>query len=133
MLAAGTQWNAALIQQLFTSKNAAEILSLPISQVEARDRLVWQHTKEGIYSVVSAYQWLSKIGSSSPHPLERSNNQAVIQQMWRCLWSMKIKGMLKHFIWQAYHHILPTNDKLMGKGIHVEVRCKTCEESTKTL
>lgn len=42
-------------------------------------------------------------------------------------------GKIKHFIWRAVHHLLPTNEKLIQKGLSLDPICKTCGEGTESM
>lgn len=56
----GTCWNERLVNQLFMKSEAEAILHMPISLTGIKDKLIWQHTTHGHYTVNSAYEWLSK-------------------------------------------------------------------------
>lgn len=48
-------WNQKLIHKLFTPNEANVILQLPISNHGANDQLIWMHSKEGHFTIRSAY------------------------------------------------------------------------------
>lgn len=54
-------------------------------------------------------------------------------RMWKRLWGMKIKGKIKHFLWRAYHRLIPTSAQLKQKGMMVEDWCKVCGEEKETM
>lgn len=133
MIAGRGQWNAELIQSIFTTSDAAAILTTPISKAGLQDRLVWHHSRKGNFTVASAYSWLLNSSPLSQHAPESSNSRAANKSMWKRLWGMNIKGKIKHFLWRAWHRILPTNDQLLRKGSQIDALCKTCGEADETL
>ena len=46
---------------------------------------------------------------------------------WKKLWNLKISQKVKHFIWRAFHNILPTNFNLSRRGISYAISCPRCE------
>lgn len=116
----GRRWNAGLINKVFLPVDATAILQIPLSYLGRRDTLVWHHTHRGNYIVDSAYKWLITQRSSENLSPETSTRGEQERVMWRRLWGLKIKGKVKHFLWRAYHKILPTCDKLRQKGIMVD-------------
>lgn len=131
MTSDGKTWNLDLIRRIFIKGDAEAILHTPISQLGTRDKLVWNHTRNGILSVDSAYQWITN--QQMPDKPESSTCVAKERNMWRRLWSMNIKGKIKHFLWRAYHNILPTGNRLLQKGLQIDAICKCCGEGPETI
>ncbi|CAN6562972.1 unnamed protein product [Malus baccata var. baccata] len=50
-----SSWKVDLISANFQRDDVREILSIPLSKTGSRDRFVWHHTVNGIYSVRSGY------------------------------------------------------------------------------
>ncbi|XP_040990995.1 uncharacterized protein LOC121238231 [Juglans microcarpa x Juglans regia] len=46
------QWDRALVQHIFNAREADIILKTPISSLNSRDKLVWQGTREGVFSTM---------------------------------------------------------------------------------
>lgn len=53
-------WNEELIQQIFSKEEAQLILSIPVSIMRGKDRLVWSSSQIGQYSVSLGYK-LAKV------------------------------------------------------------------------
>ena len=67
------EWNTELVREIFLPQDAEAILSIPISESHARDRMVWAEDKRGNFKVRSAYRLArdivvegSNIGCSNP-------------------------------------------------------------------
>ncbi|KAF5470770.1 hypothetical protein F2P56_011261 [Juglans regia] len=54
------QWKEPLLQELFTQQEIIDIKSIPISMRGREDKLVWQFTTNGLYTVKSGYH-LNKV------------------------------------------------------------------------
>jgi hypothetical protein len=48
-------WKTTLIKEVFWEEEAQNILQIPLSPLNAKDRRIWRGTKNGEYSVQSAY------------------------------------------------------------------------------
>lgn len=86
MLDAGKDWNLELITRLFNRKDATTIRQIPISKMRQKDRLVFYHSNNGIYSVGSAYQVLASAKSQFCTQPKSSCSKAQEQLMWKRLW-----------------------------------------------
>lgn len=128
MCAESHSWNVGLVQSLFSQKDSSAILQTPISQLGLHDKLVWQHTQQGQFTVASAYHRASQQRKTHPTAPESSHHRDSEKAMWKRLWGMKVKGKIKHFMWRLYHWIIPTNDRLLQKGIDVDPICRGCGE-----
>ena len=48
-------WNGALLRELFTDEEVALVLSMPVSNIGQGDAQVLRGTKNGLFSIKSAY------------------------------------------------------------------------------
>lgn len=48
--------NKELLRNIFNPAEVSTILSIPVSSLGMKDRLVWKHTPNGQYSVKSGYK-----------------------------------------------------------------------------
>jgi hypothetical protein len=48
-------WNIPLVQEVFNEEEASMICNMGVYPQRGRDRLVWEHTKNGFFIVRSAY------------------------------------------------------------------------------
>lgn len=96
-------WDEDLIVDLFTARDVAIILSIPLSD-DDRDTWYWRHEKMGHYSVKSAYIVIQETKTHS--------HTAANSGFWRKLWNLKIPPKVKNFLWRAAANCLPTKDLL---------------------
>ncbi|XP_045791279.1 uncharacterized protein LOC123885984 [Trifolium pratense] len=101
------KWNEALIHQLFNLRDAAEILKIPISCMQDEDVPIWRFSKNGIYSVRSAYYQLMEAIIDNTHLRVEGD-------------SMKI--------WRTLGGCLPV--RLLQKGVQCEPNCPCCASAT---
>lgn len=86
----GKRWNVDLINMIFSEQEAVAILQMPINRMDAKDRIIWAHAKNGIYSVNTAYRRLEKGRSLiGLHP-ESSSNREQETKMWKRTWGVQI-------------------------------------------
>jgi hypothetical protein len=118
-----------LIHEIFLEEEANMICGLPICPGSQRDRLEWMGTKNGMFTVKSAYH-LSKelcdftIGSCS--------NSDSNSEQWKNVWCIKGAPVVKTFLWQACNEILPTRANLFRKKVIFSPLCPICELETET-
>nr|XP_017256465.1 PREDICTED: uncharacterized protein LOC108226023 [Daucus carota subsp. sativus] len=92
MITGERRWDEDLIQDIFVTRDANLILSIPLCNDEV-DRWYWRKEKLGFYSVKSAYILLQE---SKPN-----NNISGNKSVWKRLWNLKVPPKVKHFIWRA--------------------------------
>lgn len=107
----------------FNSRDTDIILSIPLNP-ESHDTWYWRQEKLGDYSVKSAYSMLRDI--------KQDNSGASNSGLWRKLWNLKIPLKVKHFLWRACTHCLPTKDQLLSKRIQLNILCPSCNEYPET-
>jgi hypothetical protein len=98
------KWKGVFISEIFSEEEAMLIKCIPLSPFPAEDRIIWSGTKNGIFSVRSAYflemeNLGSKCGSSS---------QPAVGTDWKECWSLNVPNVVKLFLWKAFHNLLPT-------------------------
>ncbi|GER43364.1 ribonuclease H-like superfamily protein [Striga asiatica] len=79
------------------------------------DRLRWIWSKNGKFTVASAYaKFLNKKWSLLDRP-EGSTNNIELKNARKKLWNLKVKGKLKHIIWTCINNILSIMSNLPNK------------------
>ncbi|XP_040987788.1 uncharacterized protein LOC121235507 [Juglans microcarpa x Juglans regia] len=110
----GVGWKLDLVSQVFDEEEADLILSLPISPMGAEDRLIWDLTKDGKYTVRSAYhvqqqERRQRVGETS----EAGRGEVI----WKYIWKLGVPGSVKHFLWKLANNILLTKQNLYQRKI----------------
>lgn len=110
----GISQNRPLINSLFSSEIACNIVSIPINNSQHEDRLFWKHTKDGSYYVKSGY-WVAKRlkDASSSNPSSSFNNH----HQWSWLPALNIQLKLKLFTWRCMIGILQAK-QIFLLGVH---------------
>lgn len=49
-------WNTELLNQIFSEAKVKVIMRIPVSSMGAKDRLLWNTTRNGQYTIASGYQ-----------------------------------------------------------------------------
>jgi ribonuclease HI len=123
-------WNIPLVQELFLKEEAELICSIPICPGRQRDRLVWVGTKNGVYSVKSAYHLARECSEAARGSCSDSTAES---QQWKNVWHLKGPPIVKTFLWQACNEILPTRANLYRKGIISDPLCPICGLESETV
>ncbi|XP_059436346.1 uncharacterized protein LOC132169309 [Corylus avellana] len=115
--------DARLLQENFSEAEVSRICSLAICPGRSADQLVLGGTKNGEYTVRSAYHMAKAV-------LERENCSSSIAQskneLWRKIWNLKGSKALQMFLWKAFQNILPTRENLYRRKISLDSLCPAC-------
>jgi hypothetical protein len=122
-------WNRGLLEDLFFPNEVKVILSIPINP-NREDVLTWQGTKNGLFTVRSAYH-MAKMRELQKQA-ESSSSTKKKKKMWWDLWILPIPNAEKNFLWRACHEILPTKVSLYKRKVVGDPLCPICslEEET---
>lgn len=120
-------WNVELIKEVFTVDEARVIENIPLSHFLPLDRLIWRGTKNGVFTMQSAYhlskELLERVGGQSSYVEKDQGVRKVI-------WSMEVSNPVKLFIWHACHNLLPTKENLFKRKVVEESTCPCCGRDT---
>jgi hypothetical protein len=111
-------WNYTLIQQLFNSRDAAEIIKIPLNLQHGEDIPIWKLSRNGIYSVKSAYYHLMEVIID--------NNHLKVEGNWTKLWKLCVPTKVKFFIWRLLRGCIPVRSRLVQKGVQCNNKCPHC-------
>ncbi|XP_024178242.1 uncharacterized protein LOC112184205 [Rosa chinensis] len=75
-------WDVSRLQSLFPPQEVELITSIPLSRRVVADRLVWKLTKDGRYSVKSAYRF-SFSSSATHYPMLSSLGSVFWKKLWK--------------------------------------------------
>ncbi|XP_026460009.1 uncharacterized protein LOC113360757 [Papaver somniferum] len=124
----GTQWNSPVVQYLFDSETADLIPNMRISAV-AEDRLIWCLTRNGKFSMKSAY---NKVFELSLGDTEISLKIPSTDITRKEFWKIETWPRVQHFWWKCLADILPTNVRLSIQCGYINRTCPLCMQHEET-
>lgn len=88
-----------MIKGIFSEPEAKAILRIPVSSMELKDRLIWNSTTFGLYSVSSGYK-IAKLRKQQAKGDEGSciRKGEEEEELWKKVWNLDIKKKTQHFI-----------------------------------
>lgn len=102
----------------FSNSDAMLILKIRIPQVQRSDRLMWNASQDGVYTVKSAYHfWQSQTVSF---------DQVQHSSGWKKLWQLPLPHKVKIFLWRFCKNIIPVQNLLRHRGVNVPILCPLC-------
>ena len=122
-------WNENLVKECFNPSDAEQILQLPLCHNHCEDFPSWPYTKEGIYSVRSAYNLAKLEGFHkflSVNGKGESSDMTKIKRVWKRLWMIKAPAKMKIILWRMAHDCLPTRMQLKHRHIPAPYACCFC-------
>ncbi|KAM7262379.1 hypothetical protein ACFE04_021456 [Oxalis oulophora] len=121
----GLSWVRAMLNGLFTEDEISVILSIPLPRFPCSDKLFWHFSKQGLYTVKSAYHVALSIVAICQFVGEPFQ--------WQRLWNLLIPPKIKEFVWRVYHNVLPSKIRLIQKGLTMDPTCLFCSFEEDTL
>jgi hypothetical protein len=118
-------WKSDLLHEVFRPEEAKVIENIPLSPCLPPDRLIWKETKDGKFSVRSAYH----LGKNLADLLGGQSSLVTKEKgKWKFLWALRVPNQVKIFTWRASHEILPTRANLFKRKV-VENNLCPCYKS----
>ncbi|XP_042978816.1 uncharacterized protein LOC122309373 [Carya illinoinensis] len=91
---------------------------------------MWGFTKDGRFSVRSAYHLGNALGKSM---VGECSNKEVQKQIWEGVWRLNVPNPTKQFVWKALKGILPTRQSLVQRKIIEDATCPICQRGEETI
>ena len=126
-----TEWKSSVIDALFLPHESDIIKSIPISSRLPPDKLIWTETRNGLFTVRSAYH-LARTWSAS-NSRGTSSDNSTLKRFWKKIWSIPVLHKIQHFAWRACCDALPTKSNLLRRKVIQEDICESCREATETV
>lgn len=123
-------WNLNMLRDLFPWKDIQIILKLhPL--LDREDSYCWALTSNGLYSVKSGYELISR---KVHHSLfcEAETNPSL-NPLFVSVWKMKTAPKIKVFLWKALRGAIAVEDRLRTRGIQIEDGCLMCQEANESI
>lgn len=96
-------WNNTLIDSIFAAQEANLINSMPLLVRDSEDNITWWRSKNGSYSVRSAYYRVMEDLIDNTHLLKEGD--------WMSLWKFKVPQKVKLLLWSAARGGTSNSDK----------------------
>ncbi|KAF5445283.1 hypothetical protein F2P56_034346 [Juglans regia] len=122
-------WQESLISELFSIQEIEGIKAIPISLGGREDKLTWQFTPNGNYTVKSGY-YLGK--ELEREQIGESSSKTMDCQVWRSVWKLKVPPATRMFVWRACSEVLPTMANLKRRKVVKDSICLICKREHET-
>ncbi|XP_026435095.1 uncharacterized protein LOC113332802 [Papaver somniferum] len=117
------RWNEQLVWDLFPDNITSLILQMRIPQ-QGSDRIIWEPSRNGEFSVKSTYKALSNIQQHAYLPSGMN---------WKSLWKTDAPHKINLFIWKCLKGIVPTRVILSKYNSSIDTICPRCARAEETL
>ena len=97
-------WLEERVREELMPQEANVVLSIPLSNRRPEDTLIWQKSKNAVYTTKSAYRLLA---DSEALKQPGQSNSTANNGLWKKLWSLDIPNKVKHFLWRAVVNHFP--------------------------
>ncbi|XP_042515190.1 uncharacterized protein LOC122089498 [Macadamia integrifolia] len=130
-------WNRTLIDRDIHHSERPAIYQIQISLFETQDKQVWGPTKQGLFTVKSAYHFLCNMWTEKE--LERPSSSTshrwreVPTDVWKAIWNCNTLPKVKNFLWRACANGLASASALTHRHIHVDLICHRCGEVSESI
>lgn len=122
------KWKEEELNLLFHSRERSAIFKIPLTLYEEEDFWTWHHTKNGLFTVKSAY-FLELTDLHSSEATSSSRNSEV----WQRVWKAKVPPKVQQFGWRVLHEAIPVKIKLRQRGMKLDVYCPMCGNSEESI
>ncbi|CAN1769951.1 Putative ribonuclease H protein At1g65750 [Linum perenne] len=112
------EWDEEHVSMIFNDKDATVILNTPLPRYRSSDKLVWHFSKDGRYTVRSAYRLYMERILNQTHLMAGGN--------WSVVWALKIPPKVKHFVWRLGRNTISTKEALHHRHVFVNGGCGCC-------
>lgn len=111
-------WNEAMGNEFFNPEEESLIRIIPLSNTQGEDKLIWWRSRNGMFSVRSAYYGVME-------DLVNTNHRVLGN--WRHIWRLKIPQKLKILLWLIACGYLPIHDNHRQRHVPCDHVCPMCE------
>ncbi|XP_068328277.1 uncharacterized protein [Pyrus communis] len=119
------RWNLSFLQPFISGEALQAFEETPLGDLSRNDRLIWDLSKNGTYSVKSGYRWLQG-RSLARRDKRRPSVRGVPKAFWKGIWKLEVPPKLRHFLWLTVHNCLPTREALHRRRSSLTSTCPIC-------
>ena len=124
-------WKVDGVKSMFSGWEANVICAIPLPPRAKLDRLFWNDTKSGLFSVRSAYHL--QVRSRAATTDGESSVVGLDKKFWKFLWSLSLPPKVKSFLWRACVGILPTYALLQRRHLRSDGGCPGCTKDVESV
>lgn len=119
-------WKATIVHQLFSADDAVKILSMRIPAYST-DRLIWTLTRNGQFTVKSAYKKMVDIKTNAA-----DMHDANMTLLWKQLWNLDTLPRVKTFLWKCMNDMIPSSERMGRVMQYSGDMCSMCNQIVET-
>ena len=123
------RWNGQKIHEVFSSWEGENIRQLILPLYPCEDYWSWKYTKDGCFSVKSAYHLAVKNKKFD----QATSSAESSPQLWKKVWSACTPPKVRNFAWRALNNALPVGMNFVRRKISVDPICSRCVEDIEDL
>ena len=123
------EWNSELIETLFSHREVTAIKGMQVPLFDNEDKWMWKYSRDGEYSVRSAYYMLLKEEKEGQASSSRPRNSFA----WERIWGANLPLKIKHFAWRAVKEGLAVKIELGKRGVAATKWCPMCGEKAESV
>ena len=117
-------WDTRELSKWVTENECKAIVQIPIPLNRSEDKWAWHFTKNGEFSVRSAYY----LELEENKKARASSSTDPRKTIWEKLWAAQVPTKIKQFGWRALHQGIAVGEALRKRGCIVENVCPMCGE-----
>ncbi|XP_025693017.1 uncharacterized protein [Arachis hypogaea] len=130
----GEGWDRKKIEDIFHGSIAELIIKTPVSMINKKDHLIWQHRQDGQYTVRTGYHVAKEEKESKEERrICKASTSQDWKEVWEAIWRLPIPQKVRMFLWKAANRILPVNAILHQRRIIKTPTCSICQKEDETI
>ncbi|CAN1127223.1 Putative ribonuclease H protein At1g65750 [Linum perenne] len=116
------QWDPGKLRETFDEEEARTIEAIPIGPHDIQDHWVWHFSKDGKFSVMSAYH------CSRTQEREEGRNHRYLSKdpTWSKLWNLPCPPKYQFFLWRITQNAMATRKNLWKRKCADSTLCPIC-------
>jgi hypothetical protein len=121
----GGAWDVDKVTTHFVPLDVADILRTPVGLAGSTDFLAWNFTKNGVFSVKTAYH-LAMQRKKADRGASESSSSCDDHKGWLSLWDAQVPNKIKVHVWRLVMNGLAVGTELSHRKIKDDIVCLAC-------
>ncbi|XP_043724203.1 uncharacterized protein LOC122671166 [Telopea speciosissima] len=125
-------WREDVLMNRFHPKDVVAIKAIRLGLFPCPDTQVWGATRNGLFSIKSAYHLIcnqqDSRKSERPSTSAQGNRRIIPNEVWRSIWACNVQPKVRNFLWHACSNGLASTEGLTRRGVNVDPCCCHCGE-----